>query len=259
MNVVALRRMIRTLCGLSALLVVVIGTSGVAHAVAGALSSASVTVNPFADPLATVNLSTTDAIATSASSLNFTINSALRTAWEDAQVQASTADSPYSNATGTADSTGATISQLSLALANGSGAYSANAQTLHDVDFTVTGNVTLTVTAVYDLFMQVYKDYAHETATGYLLAGVYLRNLTQLTESSDVVELNYLPASNPNPLSQTGTLSTILAFAAGDAGTFRVIVDGNATTESVPEPSTFALLGLGLAGAALLKRRNRHC
>jgi hypothetical protein len=249
-----------TLCSLFSLLVVVIGTTGVAHAVAGAQSAASITVDPFNDPRTTVNRATTEAITTSASPNNFVINSTQRSVWEDVTVQSVINDSPYNNATATADSTGSTVSQLALALANGNGGYSANAQTVHDVDFQVILGGDILVSAVYDVLMQVYADYTNESASGYLLAGLYLRNLTQLTESSDVVEIMYSTVSVPEEYfaSLQGALSTTLNFATGDFGSFRVIVDGGATADSVPEPSTLALLGFGLVGAALLRKRIRN-
>ena len=50
----------------------------------------------------------------------------------------------------------------------------------------------------------------------------------------------------------------VTAIVRGDVGSVRFIVDGNATANSVPEPSTMALLGIGLLGVALLRKRNRH-
>jgi hypothetical protein len=238
----------------------------VAHAVAGAQSSASVSVDPFNDPRATINRATTEAITTSASPANFVINSTQRSAWEDVLVESSITDSSYNLSAGTASTFTPpvpplpTVAQLSVALAEQMGDYSANAQSLHDVDFQVTQGGDLLASAVYDVLLQVYADYAGESATGYLLAGIYLRNLTQLTEASDVVEISYTTVSVPDSYFVTlqGPLSATLAFATGDYGSFRVIVDGNAAAHSVPEPSTVALLGLGLVGAALLRKRNRN-
>jgi hypothetical protein len=250
-----------TLCSLFSLLVVVIGTTGVAHAVAGAQSSALVTVDPFNDPRTTVNRATTEIITTATSPSNFLINTSMNETWTDVfpPVETRISDSTYNAATGSAYTEGATVSQLSLAVADGGGGYSAYAYSLHDVDFLFSGaSGDLTVSAVYDVFMQVYKDYANENASGYLLAGIYLRNLTQLSESSDVVEVAFSPGDLPNPLYLAGNLSATLAFASGDKGSFRVIVDGSADAYSVPEPSTLALLGFGLVGAALLRKRIRN-
>jgi hypothetical protein len=258
MNTVKVNRMALTLCSLFSLLVVVIGTTGVAHAVAGAQSSALVTVDPFNDPRTTVNRMTTEVITTATSPNVFVINSTQRDLWEDVlpPIESSVTDGPYNAATGTAYSSGSTVSQLSLALADGMGGYSAEAQTVHDVDFLFTGTAgELTVSGVYDVFMQIYNDNANESVSGYLLAGIYLRNIDQLSESSDVVILNYLTETFTT---LQGPLSATLAFASGDHGSFRVIVDGRADAySSVPEPSTLALLGFGLVGAALLRKRIR--
>ena len=260
MNTVKVNRMTLILCSLFSLLVVVIGTTGVAHAVAGAQSSALVTVDPFNDSRTTVNRMTTEIITTATSPSDFQINTSINETWTDVfpPVESRITDSTYNAATGSAYSEGATVSQLSLAVADGGGGYSASAYSLHDVDFLVTASGDLTVSAVYDVFMQVYKDYANENASGYLLAGIYLRNLTQLTESSDVVEVALPSRDLPNPLSRSGNLSATLTFATGDFGSFRVIVDGMADAYSVPEPSTLALLGFGLVGAALMRKRIRN-
>ena len=263
MNAVKLNRIVLTLCGLFSLLVVVIGTTGVAHAVAGAQSSASVTVDPFNDPRITRDRETTEAITTATSQANFVINSTQRSAWEDVMVESSITDRSYDLSTATASSSGPTVAQLSLALSETMGypvGYSANAQSLHDVDFTFNGaGGNVIASAVYDILLQAYRDTAGDSASGYVLAGIYLRNITQLTEASDVINLNFTTITVPdNFITLEGPLSATLAFATGDYGSFRVIVDGNATAVAAPEPSTLALLGLGLVGAAMLRKRNRN-
>ena len=98
MNAVKLNRMVLTLCGLFSLLVVVIGTTGVAHAVAGAQSSASVTVDPFNDPRTTDQPYDYRGHHHSCRlRLRFIINSTQRSVWEDATVESVITDTSYNN------------------------------------------------------------------------------------------------------------------------------------------------------------------
>ena len=244
----------------------VIGTTGEAGAVAGAQSSATLTLTsmtaapPYQMP--TLNAMSTEAIATSTSPGTFIIDSVSTPRWEDVQVTTSISDSAYNVSLTNADAAGQSVSQLALAAADRSGQYMADAQALHDVNFFATGDATLTVSAAYDILLQVFKDNPSESASGYYLAGLYLWNLTQNTESLVEVTDTFTYAAGADPAAIyaqfSDTLVSSLAFAAGDAGAFRIIVDGHAEAYSVPEPSTFALLGIGLLGAGLVRRRTRH-
>ncbi|WP_214172650.1 PEP-CTERM sorting domain-containing protein [Citrifermentans pelophilum] len=249
-------------------LAIMLSTAFDAYAISGAQSSASVSVDPFNDPRMIINRVTTETITTSSSPSDFQINSTQSNIWEDALVESTISDGPYKLSTSTASSSGSMVNQLSLALSDAGGDYSANAQTVHDIDFQIGLGGALQATAFYDVLLQLYADNGKESASGYLLAGIYLRNLTQLTESSDVVQFSYSTSTFPEEYftSLQGSLSTSLDFATGDYGSFRVIVDGNAFASSqpaqsadpVPEPSTLALFGIGAIGAALVRKRSRR-
>jgi hypothetical protein len=162
--------------------------------------------------------------------------------------------SGYNFATTTALANSSGLNQESIASANDPGAsYYANAWSVYDGFFTVTGSGNITITAGYDLFLQLFTDFPSESAFGWSSASLNIFNSSTFGFTSDVHEL--ISATPGNYLDYTsGTLTATLPFEAGQTGSFRLIVEGEAAA-SVPEPATVALLGIGLFGSALLRKR----
>ncbi|MDD2897892.1 MAG: PEP-CTERM sorting domain-containing protein [Desulfuromonadaceae bacterium] len=249
---VKLNKMIITLYSLFLMMLVVFGSAISAHALAGAYSSAELTnisyiINtvPYSISNESIGISTTpNAYAISPTGTNLSTD-------------------PYNFSTTTVSSDPTTIFQNSVVSANMSGTNTADASSFFDVffDISVAGNVS--ASATYDLFLQVFSDTAAENAYGFSSASIYLFNTTQGTSNqsaSQTISFDSLNIPTVNYLDiLAGSLSTSLSFNAGDSGSIRFMVEGNATaTSPVPEPSTFALFGIGLVGAALLKRRARN-
>jgi len=85
-------------------------------------------------------------------------------------------------------------------------------------------------------------------------AALYFFNSTTYADDADVQEL--IPAMPGNYFdARSGLLTATVFFNDGNTGSFRFIVEGEASASSVPEPSMLALLGIGLFGGALLRKR----
>jgi hypothetical protein len=245
---IKLNRSVLPLAFSFALAVMVLAAAGSAFAFAGAESSSAINLN-------TLNIS-----LESGMSMNPPLQSFESTGYSvsptDYQFGSETSlkDSAYNFAATTALADSSTINQLSIVSAGGLGAYYATAQSLIDGFFAVSGNGYITITADYDLFLQVFTDWASESASGMSRASLYFFNSTTYVDDSDVQQL--IPAVPGNYFNaQNGQLTATLFFNDGDTGSFRLIVEGEAAASSVPEPSMFALLGIGIFGGALLRKR----
>ena len=125
--------------------------------------------------------------------------------------------------------------------------------------FTVSGNGIVTLDVPYGLGVAIIAEHLTEYASAVAEAiGV----LTNLGTGQRVRQSERISASVDGPDGQfdsarLGTLSMYLEFLDGQTGSFMTMAHSEGSVSSVPEPSTFLLLGGGVAGLVLLRRRGR--
>jgi hypothetical protein len=224
-----------------------LAAAGSAHAMAGAYSSSSIDVgslNITPGTGMTYTLQTFESTGYSVSPTDFQVGS-----------ETSLTDSTYNFAGTTAAADFSMINQLSIVSADGLGSYYATAQSVFDSFFTVSGSGNITITANYDLFLQLFADIpSWESASGMSRASLLFFNSTTYGSASDVQQLLF---ATPGDYlgTQSDVLTVTLFFNDGDTGSFRLIVEGEAFASSVPEPSMLAFLGIGIFGVAMLRKR----
>lgn len=263
-----LNRMVLTLGGLFSLVMVVVGTTGVACADAGSISSAYIDWEKLTITADSGMTITPYTLQTTQSTGNSVHKTYFQNSYQDAQNWTDTLTAGtditingYNNAVTTVFADSSAVSQMSIASAKGGGYFHAYAQSLRDGYFTVTGSGYVTVSAPYELFLQVFADSPFmESASGMSGAALYLFNTWALPPDDEALpDVQSLLFTTPGKFisdpKKSGILSASLFFNNGDAGSFEFITQGDAQASSVPEPSTLALLGFGLAGAALLRKR----
>jgi hypothetical protein len=248
---IKLNMIMQCLCSTFLLLFMVLGSTVSAHAFAGAISSAELTNIVFNDPNVTPSLITYESTGISTTPYDYSISNSGTSLITD----------PYNSSTTTVSSSLTSVNQNAIVSANLLGSFQADTQSLLNIFFQVNGTGFVTASADFSLLLQAFADNtAIESASGFSSASIYLFNTTQSTADFSASQglSFYTSATSLDYLdSLSGLLATSLQFNTGDYGLVSFIVEGNATASSVPEPSTFALFGIGLAGAALLRKRSR--
>lgn len=237
--------------------VLILGFAMVANAYSGGISSSlidwsamQITATP--GMAFTYSLQGTETIGASTSPNDYQIAYNAVNSWADSSATTSLTSDAYNLAVSTVLADNLALSQNSIASANLLGTYMAATQATRSGYFTVAGAGRITITIPYDISLQVYADAPPlESARGLAGAGLYMLNTSNYSASSDYQFLQDVTGA------QGGFLTASLDFLDGQSGSFQVLVEGGAEASSVPEPSTMSLLGLGLAGAALLRKRKK--
>ena len=240
----------KSLCSSLLLLFVVLASAVSAHAVAGVWSSGELT-NFAISATPVPPLTGNESIGQSISPYDYAIGNST-----------SLVTDSYNFSTTTTSSDANSIYQNAIVSADMLGAYQADTWSKYDMFFTASTTGDIVASADFDLFLQAFVDNpSSESASGFSSASIYLFNTTQGTSNLDASQgLTFYSSPTStylDPLQLLGQLSTSLFFKAGESGSVSFMVEGNANASSVPEPSTFVLFGIGLAGAALLRRRAR--
>ncbi|MFZ4779710.1 MAG: PEP-CTERM sorting domain-containing protein [Terrimicrobiaceae bacterium] len=143
----------------------------------------------------------------------------------------------------------------SFAASNGGGRSVVDSSATHGIDFTVTGGGVLTLEVPYSLDIDMRVDNSQDLVSA--LAGAALLIINHDTRLNQNSWLDYSWSGFPNHFTDTrsGILSVSLGFGDGETGSYEMSTNAWDSATSVPEPSTFILLGSSLAGLILYKRR----
>ena len=125
--------------------------------------------------------------------------------------------------------------------------------------FTVSGTGTVTLEIPYVISVLAIAESLTEYATSVAEAVGVLADTTTngRTRLSDLLSATVYGPNGQFSDKRDGTLLLSLPFDDGDTGYFMSMAHTEGEAYSVPEPSTFLLLGGGVAGLALLRRRGR--
>ena len=123
--------------------------------------------------------------------------------------------------------------------------------------FTVSGNGTITLEVPYSLNVNLIaanlSEYASAVAEAFAVLSISAGPRTSAREQISQL-VNGAVFYNEK---RSGTLSLSLQFTDGQKGTFMTLAHTEGSAYSVPEPSTLLLIGGGIAGLMLQRRRNR--
>ncbi len=118
--------------------------------------------------------------------------------------------------------------------------------------FTADETGSLTISAQYSIEAEASTDAGNEEADAWTEAFIYAENATDDIDVYDFAEywasVFLVPGGDSDYWFEEGLLSVTLAFDAGEEGFMALGVDSYAYAAVVPEPTTMALLGIGLAG-----------